>query len=130
MDAYPGNDIWLDLNTLANGDQTVIAKAASELVNTRGHISLRALEQKILEQADTVLHATIMAAESFARAANYNKKLIDLPHLDTIYAMAQKDISLPQKVFNMAAMLIKEKVSVEDSIRQSIDHQQSIPRCH
>lgn len=123
-------DIWASFLKLANNDDKLVRAAALRATDAEGRVCLKTVKRHILNTTNPALLATIEAADEFIRVVQCNDKSIDLPHLHRVYEMAERDLNLPRRVFNMAAQFIRNGVAVDSAIDASIVQHRQTPSIH
>ena len=113
-------DLWADLLTLANNDDTLMRAAALAATDAQGRVNLKTVRRNILSSANPALLATLEAACEFARDVACQEKLADLPHLQAVYEMATKDTSAPSRIFNEAAHDVRSGKDIPNAIHTAI----------
>lgn len=123
-------DLWASLLKLANNDDKLVRAAALRATDAEGRVNLKAVKRHILDTTNPAMLATVEAAFEFATAINSKDKLIDLPHLHSVYEMAIRDTSLPRRIFNEAADGVKNGQEINQAIHTAIAAQTLRYACH
>lgn len=123
-------DIWTSFLKLANNDNKLVRAAALRATDADGRVCLKTVKRHILNTTNPALLATIEAADEFVRVVQCDEKFIDLPHLHRVYEMAERDLTLPRRVFNAAAQFIQNGADVDCAIQTSIMQYHQSPSLH
>lgn len=113
-------DPWAELFKLADKDKSLLRDAAQHATDDAGRIHIQTLKRQILDRTDPALRATFEAACQFTNDVACKEKLPDLPHLQTVYEMAMKDISSPSHIFKAAANDVKGGKDITLAIHTAI----------